>query len=68
MLINYLLAIGLVMVLLLGWCTIQNLARIYARRHPEFGPAREEGGGCGLSCQCTNPGDDAQCRRRNDAE
>ena len=41
--------IGLV---LIGWLAIQQLARYYAARHPEFGPAREEGSGCGKSCLC----------------
>ena len=65
---NYLIAIALVMALLVGWCTVQSWARMYARRHPEFGPASEEGGGCGLSCQCTNSGDKAKCQRKIEAE
>jgi len=68
MLVNYLLAIGLVMILLVGWCTVQNWARNYARRHPEFGPAREDGGGCGLSCQCTNSDDKSKCQHKNKCE
>jgi hypothetical protein len=55
MLTNYLLAILLVLVFLIGWCTVQQWSRTYAKRHPEFGPAREEGGGCGVSCGCDDP-------------
>jgi hypothetical protein len=68
MLVNYLVAIGLVMLLLAAWCAVQHWARNYARRHPQFGPAREEGDGCGLSCQCSNPCEEAQCQRNNEAE
>ena len=46
--------------LLIGWLAVQQLARYYAARHPEFGPAREEGGGCGTSCQCVG----GSCARR----
>lgn len=62
MLVNYLLSVGLVMVLLAGWCAIQQLARSYAKRHPELGPAREEGGGCGVSCHCR---DETECSNEN---
>jgi hypothetical protein len=64
--LNYFLAIVFILVLLLGWCAVQNWARHYARRHPEFGPVREEGGGCGLACQCCDPCEKNQCRREND--
>ena len=37
---------------LAGWIGIQHLARAFATRHPEFGPSREEEGGCGLFCLC----------------
>ncbi|MCG6970993.1 MAG: chemotaxis protein [Gammaproteobacteria bacterium] len=54
---NYLISIVLVMILLLAWCSVQAWSRRYARRHPEFGPAREEGGGCGVSCRCNEDGE-----------
>lgn len=38
--------------LALGWFGVQRLARAFARRYPEFGPARQEGTGCGKSCLC----------------
>jgi hypothetical protein len=62
MLTNYLLAILLVLVFLIGWCTVQQLARFYAKQHPEFGPTREEGGGCGMSCGCSDP---SACQNKN---
>lgn len=50
---QYLIAMGLIMLLLLAWVTIQQLARLFARRHPEFGPHREAGGcGGGGTCGC----------------
>jgi len=55
--LRYLLAAMIVLLLLLVWLGVQRLARQYARRHPEFGPAREEGAGCG-GCGC-RPG---KCR------
>jgi len=57
--LRYLLVPLLILVLLLGWISIQALARRVARRHPEFGPAREEGSGCGGLCGCG----DNHCRR-----
>ena len=49
---KYLIAIAVILVFLLGWVWVQGHARKYAARHPEFGPAREEGSGCGKSCLC----------------
>ena len=57
---NYLIAMGAIALLLMGWVTVQHLTRLYARRHPEFGPAREEGAGCGSSCLCASGG---RCRK-----
>ncbi|WP_455234144.1 chemotaxis protein [Thiogranum longum] len=45
--LNYLVAFALILIALLGWIWIQQLARNYAARHPELGPAKEEGEGCG---------------------
>ena len=45
------LAAGLILLVLLGWIAVQQRARDFAARHPEFGPAKEEGGGCG-GCAC----------------
>ena len=56
--LTYLITIGLIFVLLTGWIVVQQAAKIYARRHPEFGPCREEGAGCG-SCG-------GSCSRRRD--
>ncbi|HWS13163.1 MAG TPA: hypothetical protein VN279_10220 [Rhodocyclaceae bacterium] len=56
--LTYLITIGLIFVLLTGWIVVQQAAKLYARRHPEFGPCREEGAGCG-SCG-------GSCSRRRD--
>ncbi len=55
MLVNFLVAALGILVLLSGWIFVQHITRGYSERHPEFGPAREEGGGCGgLFCLCQN--------------
>jgi hypothetical protein len=38
-----LIVLGLMMIFIL----VRNSAKRYAERHPEFGPLREEGEGCG---------------------
>jgi hypothetical protein len=53
---SYILAIGLILFLLTGWIAVQQIYRLFALRHPEFGPVREEGGGCGGGCSCSNRG------------
>lgn len=50
---NYLVAMGLILLIMLGWILVQHAARLFAARHPEFGPAKEEGVGCGKSCGCS---------------
>jgi hypothetical protein len=51
---QYLTAILFIMGLFILWLSVQALARRYAARHPEFGAAREEGGGCGSGCSCAH--------------
>ncbi|MCU7833756.1 MAG: chemotaxis protein [gamma proteobacterium symbiont of Taylorina sp.] len=34
------------------WYMVQKLSRKVATEHPEFGKAREEGGGCGGGGKC----------------
>ena len=48
---TYFLAIGIVLIVLVGWVAVQQMARTFAARHPEFGPYDEKGGGCGR-CGC----------------
>ncbi|MEZ5276901.1 MAG: hypothetical protein R3F07_11025 [Opitutaceae bacterium] len=52
MITHFLIAMLVIFGLLAGWIGVQHLSRVFARRHPEFGPAREEGGGCGFLCRC----------------
>ncbi len=47
---NYITAMLIIPGLLFAWLVVQFLAREFARRHPEFGPAREDGEGCGGEC------------------
>lgn len=44
---TYLVTVGLILILLLAWVLVQQAYRLFARRHPELGPFRSEGGGCG---------------------
>jgi hypothetical protein len=46
---TYLATIALIFLLLLAWVVVQQLARLFARRHPQFGAYRE-GGSCGGGC------------------
>ncbi|HEY9147456.1 MAG TPA: chemotaxis protein [Gammaproteobacteria bacterium] len=63
MLLKIAITVALIMLLMLGWVSVQRLARLFAARHPQFGPAREEGGGCGKSCGCHGGG---SCQRQTD--
>lgn len=55
---NLLFAVSGILLLLLAWVGVLQLARRYAQRHPELGPAREDGTGCQRGC-CTGG---ARCR------
>ena len=47
---TYITTIALIFLLLLAWVVVQQVARLFARRHPQFGAYRERGscgGGCG---------------------
>lgn len=61
MLYQYLIAIVALPALFTAWVLVQQAARRFAAAHPEFGPAREEGGGCGTSCGCSGK---SACQRR----
>lgn len=61
MIVKLIIAIVSIFCLLLGWLVVQSLSRLYARKHPEFGPAREEGQGCGTSCNCI---DKESCQKK----
>lgn len=54
MAITYISSVLIILAVFLIWIAVQELARSYARKHPKFGPAREEGGGCGFLCFCKN--------------
>ncbi len=51
---DFFIATILIFAALMGWIWVQQLARHFAERYPQFGPAREEGSGCGSSCMCTD--------------
>lgn len=59
--LKMLLASGVIFGVLLAWIGVQQLAREFARRHPEWGPYREKGG-CGGNCSCSGGG---SCKRRD---
>ncbi len=60
--IDYLLSILIILLSLLGWVMVQHWSRVFAARHPELGPARDEGENCGASCLCRNSG---RCERQD---
>jgi len=52
--VDYLLAMGLILLILAGWIFVQQWARKFAAQHPEFGTTKEEGSGCGKGCGCSH--------------
>ena len=61
---QYLIAMLVVPALLIGWLLVQQIARNFAKSHPELGAYREEGGGCGKSCGCKG----SSCQRKLKSE
>ena len=59
MVATYAITVALIFVLLTAWILVSQLARQFARRHPEFGPYREKGA-CG-SGGCGSDGEPGQC-------
>ncbi len=49
---DYLIAAFIIACLLFGWVVVQRITHRFALNHPEFGPPREEGQGCGSTCGC----------------
>jgi hypothetical protein len=62
MIVKILFSSAAIFCLLMGWLVVQSLSRIFAKNHPEFGPAREEGQGCGNQCNCL---DKEACSNKN---
>lgn len=56
-------AITLIFLLSLLWVKFQEAGRRFARKHPEFGRYREEGGECGKTCGCA---DWKHCAKRSE--
>ncbi len=50
--LNFFIAFAVIFFLLTVWILVQQFARNYAASHPEFGPMKEEGLGCGKNCGC----------------
>jgi hypothetical protein len=61
-LMNYIIAMTIIPLLLLGWLVIQSITRRFSKLHPDMGPHKEEGMGCGKSCQCSGN----SCQRQGD--
>ena len=59
--VTYAVSVLIILGAFAGWVGIQHLARATANRHSEFGPSREEVGGCGLFCLCR---DRQSCSKR----
>ncbi|MBO34148.1 MAG: chemotaxis protein [Rhodospirillaceae bacterium] len=50
---DFLIATVVIACLLMSWIGVQRIVFRFAKNHPEFGPPREEGSGCG-SCSTKN--------------
>lgn len=62
MLLKLISTMVVILLLMLGWVLVQHMARLFARRHPEFGAYREDGS-CGSGeCNC---GHADSCERGN---
>ena len=62
MIAKYLVSMLVILVLFGVWLAVQHFARRFAARHPELGPRREEGMGCGIGCKCLSAGEKEECR------
>ena len=53
---RYFIAMAFMLTFIFLWYSVQKFSRKFAAEHPEFGKAREEGGGCGGGgkCNCNN--------------
>lgn len=57
----YLTAVLLILLMLAGWLLVQDAARRFAQRHPEFDASHEEGcGGCMNNCGAKRQGHRSQ--------
>lgn len=50
--LNFLIAMAIIFILMIAWVSIQQAARNYAAKYPEFGAVKEEGLSCGKNCGC----------------
>jgi hypothetical protein len=64
MLFKLFITVSALLLLLAGWVAVQSAARRTAERHPECGPFREAGGGCGGGKGCCG----AACPERPDGD
>ncbi|MGB0743579.1 MAG: chemotaxis protein [Opitutales bacterium] len=65
MIIKCIISILVIFGVLSCWVLVQHLGRAFALRHPEFGPPKEEGAGCGMcgkTCKFSKQG----CAIQND--
>jgi len=62
--LNFLIAVIVIFFLLGLWLVVMTTSRHFSERHPEYGPYREEGKGCGSSCSCTGECEFRKSNRR----
>ncbi|MCP5277181.1 MAG: hypothetical protein H6935_02330 [Thiobacillus sp.] len=60
----YLVTIGLILLIMLAGIVVDRYYKLFARRHPELGPFRKEGGACGGHCGSGGCGGNA-CDTKN---
>jgi hypothetical protein len=61
----YLITIGIIFALLLAGIGIERLYRAFAARHPQLGPFRKNGGGCGSCAAESSCSQDKTCPPKN---
>lgn len=61
--VKFLIASVIIFLVLVAWLYVEDLYRRFSRRHPELGPFRHDGGGCGDGCCSCSKGNCATPHR-----
>jgi hypothetical protein len=62
---TYLITIGLILVIMLFGIVVQQFYKLFARRHPELGPFRDDSKGCGSCSAGSGCSGSASCDSRH---
>ena len=50
--LRFLLAIGVILVVMIGWLYVEEIYRRFRQTNPHLGPFRADDAGCGGGCRC----------------